>query len=402
MNRQLAIQRSLDLAVQRHVAGNFSEAENGYRKILEADPDNRSARHLLAVIADQADKSASALEVVAYAEPYNNLGVALNELGRPEDAVASYLKALAIKPDYAEAHGNMGTALLELERLDDAVASYRKTLVIKPDYAEAHCKMGNALMKLLWLDDAIASYQKALVIEPDYAEALNNLGKALQDLGQVEDAVANFRKALAVNPDSSVGNYNLGLALQELGQLDEAAERFNRASELKPDFAEAHRQLGNTLLIMGNLPSAINAYRLVVETRPDDSDLSLFFMGVIHDLLGETEHATGLFDRIHSDYKNSNHMVDSWKYANRHEVESTPLFSTRRDTLALALEHATVEGMMLEFGVSFGTSLKYIASMTDQPVHGFDSFEGLPEDWESIPADSFSTRGRLPDVPPNV
>ena len=53
------------------------------------------------------------------------------ELGKLEEAVAIYRKALAIKPDYAEAHNNLGNALKELGRLDEAVASYRKALAMQ-------------------------------------------------------------------------------------------------------------------------------------------------------------------------------------------------------------------------------------------------------------------------------
>ena len=67
------------------------------------------------------------------------------DLKRPEEALASYDKALAIKPDYAEALNNRGNALQDLKRPDEALASYDKALAIKPDYAEALNNRGNAL-----------------------------------------------------------------------------------------------------------------------------------------------------------------------------------------------------------------------------------------------------------------
>ena len=50
-----------------------------------------------------------------YAEALNNRGNALQELTRPDEALASYDKALALKPDYAEALNNRGNALQELQ-----------------------------------------------------------------------------------------------------------------------------------------------------------------------------------------------------------------------------------------------------------------------------------------------
>jgi Methyltransferase domain len=75
-----------------------------------------------------------------------------------------------------------------------------------------------------------------------------------------------------------------------------------------------------------------------------------------------------------------------------------------RDDLALidfAISIAKPVGLFLEFGVASGRTIRHIASRTASRVYGFDSFEGLPEDWRS----GFE-RGRfaqaLPAVPPNV
>lgn len=78
--------------------------------------------------------------------------------------------------------------------------------------------------------------------------------------------------------------------------------------------------------------------------------------------------------------------------------------SPRRFELLLeALEKVTVDGVVLEFGVSHGTTLGLIADHTELPVHGFDSFHGLPEQWRGlIPAGEWSTGGVPPETPPHV
>ena len=61
-------------------------------------------------------------------------------------------------------------------------------------------------------------------------------------------------------------------------------------------------------------------------------------------------------------------------------------------------------GLILEFGVHKGYSISYIAKkIGGRIIHGFDSFEGLPEDWiGQFPKAHFSLNGQLPQVPPNV
>lgn len=46
--------------------------------------------------------------------------------------------------------------------------------------------------------------------------------------------------------------------------------------------------------------------------------------------------------------------------------------------------------------------MRQIAALAKQTVHGFDSFEGLPEAWHNEARGSYSTRGVLPQVPANV
>ena len=75
---------------------------------------------------------------------HNNLGNALKQIGRLEEAVISYQNAIAIKPDYAEAYNNLGITFMSLERLDEAVKSYEMAISINSEYFDAHFNLGNA------------------------------------------------------------------------------------------------------------------------------------------------------------------------------------------------------------------------------------------------------------------
>jgi Flp pilus assembly protein TadD len=65
------------------------------------------------------------------------MGVALGNLGRPEEAIASFRRALEIDPTDAATHYNMGVALNNLGRPEEAIASYRRALEIDPSYKKA-------------------------------------------------------------------------------------------------------------------------------------------------------------------------------------------------------------------------------------------------------------------------
>lgn len=71
----------------------------------------------------------------------------------------------------------------------------------------------------------------------------------------------------------------------------------------------------------------------------------------------------------------------------------------RSSLLEFALAECAIEGLVLEFGVYRGTSLRVIAERVGQEVHGFDSFEGLPQDWTYFQKQGrFSLRGEAPAI----
>ena len=131
--------------------------------------------------------------------------------------------ALATKPGFAEAHNNLGNALWDRGKPDEAVACYRRALALKPDYAEAHSNLGNALKDQRKLDEAVACYRRALELTPNYAEAHYNLGNALKDQGSLDEAVACYRRALELKPDYTVAHNNLLCALQYCAGVTPAA-----------------------------------------------------------------------------------------------------------------------------------------------------------------------------------
>jgi predicted O-linked N-acetylglucosamine transferase (SPINDLY family) len=103
--------------------------------------------------------------------------------------------------------------LHDIGKPNEAIASFHKTLAINPDFVEARCSLGNVFKELGKLDEAAASYQQALAINPGFAEAHSNLGLAFQDFGRLEDAAASYRKALAIKPDYAEARSNLVFTL---------------------------------------------------------------------------------------------------------------------------------------------------------------------------------------------
>ncbi len=87
------------------------------------------------------------------------------------------------------------------------------------------------------------------------------------------------------------------------------------------------------------------------------------------------------------------------------EMPDAIAFDTPRELMKHAISLTTLDGLVCEFGVNEGGTVSYIAKrLADRPVHGFASFEGLPEDWSGnkMSAGYFNRGGKLPKVPANV
>ena len=81
-----------------------------------------------------------------------------------------------------------------------------------------------------------------------------------------------------------------------------------------------------------------------------------------------------------------------------------PAFPSKFELLTFCINELKKgpDGLYCEFGVYKGTTINHIASLTDKQVHGFDSFEGLPEDWREGFRKGFFAMTGLPDVRKNI
>jgi Tfp pilus assembly protein PilF len=209
--------QALSRAFSAYNAGKLIEAEQICQQITNSKPNLFDALHLLAVVQSR--------------------------LGKMEEALASYDRALQVRPDYAEALYNRGTALSLLGRFEEALASYDRALKVRPDYAEALRNRGLILHKLKRFEEALASYDDALKVRPDCAEALTNRGGTLCELKQFEAALATYDHALTLRPDYAEAHFSEALCRLLLGDFGRGWEKNEwrlqaRSLRIKRNFAQ--------------------------------------------------------------------------------------------------------------------------------------------------------------------
>ena len=120
---------------------------------------------------------------------YNNRGVAKNNLGRHEEAIADYDEAIRLNPDYDYAYNNRGVAKKNLGRHEEAITDYDEAIRLKPDYAMIYNNRGKANITLNRMDKARRDFETAITLARNTGnETLaSDAERALKELSDEQD-----------------------------------------------------------------------------------------------------------------------------------------------------------------------------------------------------------------------
>jgi tetratricopeptide (TPR) repeat protein len=242
----------------------------------------------------------------------SNLGAALQEGGRLEEALVHYRRAIALEPTYAPAYNNMGTALRALGRLEQSVGAYRQAIEAVADYPDAHYNLANALMDLQRAGEAVDHLRMTVRVRPTSAAVRNNLGKALAEAGQLDEAEQELRRAVSLDPASAKAHHNLGNVLASRGRADDALQHLRRAAAIDPADVEIEYDLGTLQLETGRIEDAIAAFEAVLRARPDHVG-ALNNLGIALGSQGKLEDATRRFEealRLRPDFTDARRNLD--------------------------------------------------------------------------------------------
>jgi tetratricopeptide (TPR) repeat protein len=207
-----------------------------------------------------------------YAPAHNNLGAALRATGRPDEAIAQYRRALALKPDFGDASYNLASALLEQGQASASVAQFRNALRSWPDSVQAHNNLAIALAATGDMTGAIAEFRATLAIDDRSVQAHRNLGHMLVEMGLRAEGIAHLERAVQVAPGEADASFDIGRILLAERNFAGAAERFEAALRVRPAWAEAHNSLGIALASLGRPDQAIEEFRRALALDPDLQD----------------------------------------------------------------------------------------------------------------------------------
>ena len=109
----------------------------------------------------------------------------LYRIGRYNEAIEAFDKAIEINPKDSDAWNGKGSVLFKLNKFDEAIKAYDKAIEINPQNLMAWNNKGNTLNRLNKYDEAIKAFDNAIKIDPPRSEAWNNKGYALSRLREI-------------------------------------------------------------------------------------------------------------------------------------------------------------------------------------------------------------------------
>ena len=313
--------------------GELEQAAAALETVLDAQQKrSAAAAHELGHVYLQQGRFARALEAYRHAaqqqpgEPAyrRSVATALRRMGRSEEAKAELRDLIAGSGGDAATYAELGEVYADAGCSAEAVESYARAAALRPDDPLLYARLGQLRRSTGDLSGARAALQRAVELNASNAALQDELGQALEACGETESALAAYRAAVSLDPQRAAYHRRLGALLRHCGDNDSAAAALRTALELRPDSAETYGELAELLWRTGNTEQALDAYRRALALAPDSSD-HMRALGLAYSRLGRARDAERLLrealalspDRadLHYDYGIAAEAVEQWDLA---------------------------------------------------------------------------------------
>jgi tetratricopeptide (TPR) repeat protein len=218
-------------------AGRPQEAEHIAADVLRANAGSLPALKLLGTALLMQGRGKEAIAPLERAARQSRdpaveteLGVALRQANRPEEARERLERAVKRKPAFPPAFLELGNVLAALNRHDEAIKILRQGLAVAPGFVELSMELGRVYSERGMNSEARASFERAVALASANPDATYSLARAYQAERDFANAAETYRRLLAMTPKDAAAQIGLGICLAELGRKDEALEPLRAAS----------------------------------------------------------------------------------------------------------------------------------------------------------------------------
>jgi len=192
------------LGISRACADRMEKASDAFRKCLELSPENQTREHVRRVL-HQAEEIVAGNGNTGFFRVHVQLQRAFSDMeaDRYEAARGRLEQLVAIEPENSAIFYNLGVVYTFLGREDEAIAHFRKAVELSPDYVQAYYNLGQIyLIKKRDFSRALNCFERAATIRPDYVGAHHQRGVAYEMVGDKQKAIACWERTLELDPEN--------------------------------------------------------------------------------------------------------------------------------------------------------------------------------------------------------
>ena len=220
----------------------------------------------------------------------------LHQAGDLQGAVRAYLAILNTNPARVDVRSNLGAAYSALGRYEEAIDQYKRALVIDGANSAIRFNLALAYYKAAWFSEAAAELERFIATAPD-SPAATNAQLVLADcnvrLGEYKKVIASLSSLAEIDPGNRTLAYLLGSALIGDGQLDKGQAIIDRLFRHE-DSAEAHLLMASILLVADDAQSALKEVQRALELNAKLPTVQAWYGRVLM-RLGDTEKGKAAF-----------------------------------------------------------------------------------------------------------
>ena len=236
----------------------------------------------------------------------------LHQSGDLEGAVRGYLAILANHPARADVRSNLGAAYSALGRYEEAIDQYKRALLIDTGNYAIRFNLAMAYYKAAWFKETAAELERFIAAVPNTPQTANArlvLADCQVRLGEYKKVIEGLSPLAESDPTNRTLAYLLGSALIGDGQLNKGQEIIDRLFR-HDDSAEAHLLMASILLLADQAQNALKEAQRAIELNPKLTSVQAWH-GRILMRLGDTEKAK---DAFKSELANNANDFDSNLY----------------------------------------------------------------------------------------
>jgi tetratricopeptide (TPR) repeat protein len=193
-------------------------------------------------------------------------------LGKPEQALADFDKAIELGYERSHAYASRGLFYASSGKYDKAIADYDKALELDPEDLSPLINRAAVNISRGKLEDAIADYSSALEQKRERKENITSLLRqraiAYKAAGKADEAIADFDALLKLNPKDFAAVMGRGYVHFQQKNHAAAVEDFSRAIEINGNDPVARNNRGYNLFQLGKHADAIQDYDEALRLEP--------------------------------------------------------------------------------------------------------------------------------------